>query len=107
MRQNWSRGLEVSGMLGKNWSPGANHQIASCLICCYQSSIPMRLCARLASSELTLLPRSSTTSRTTDSEYLFGAEFFLHRVYPLATTDMGRLCKKPMISALFICKPPL
>jgi hypothetical protein len=21
MRQNWSRGLEVSGMLGKNWSP--------------------------------------------------------------------------------------
>ena len=31
MRQIGSRGLEVtdvSGMLGKNWSPGANHQIA-------------------------------------------------------------------------------
>ena len=53
-------------------------KIASCLICCYQSSIPMRLCARLASSKLTLLRRSSTTSRTTDSEYLFWAEFFLH-----------------------------
>jgi hypothetical protein len=63
-------------MLGKNWSPGANHQIPYCLICRYQSTIPMRLCARLASSKLTLLPRSSTTSRTTDSEYLFGPSFF-------------------------------
>jgi len=38
----------------------------------------MRLGARLASTKLTLFPRSSTTSRTTDSEYLFWAEFPLH-----------------------------
>jgi hypothetical protein len=34
--------------------------------------------ARLACTKLTLLPRGSTTSRTTDSEYLFQAEFFFH-----------------------------
>src|SRR5882762_11423417 len=56
----------------------------------------------LASAKLTFLPRSSTTSRTTDSEYLFGAECFLHRVCPLVTTDMGRLCRKAMTSALSI-----
>jgi hypothetical protein len=38
----------------------------------------MRLVARLASTELTLLPGRSTTSRTTGSEYLFLAEFFFH-----------------------------
>jgi hypothetical protein len=27
--------------------------------------------------------------------------------YAFVTTDMGRLCRKPVISALFICKPPL
>ena len=31
----------------------------------------MRLCAGRADGKLTLLPRSSTTSRTTDAEYLF------------------------------------
>jgi hypothetical protein len=39
----------------------------------------MRFYAGLASTKLTLLPRSSTSSRTTDSEYLFWAELFLHR----------------------------
>ncbi len=29
------------------------------------------------------------------------------RVYTLLATDMGRLCKKAVISALFICSPPL
>ena len=29
------------------------------------------------------------------------------RVYVYLLTDMGRLSRKPMISALFICKPPL
>ena len=38
----------------------------------------MRLCAGLTSAKLTPFPRSSTTSWTTDSEYLFGAEFSLH-----------------------------
>ena len=28
-------------------------------------------------------------------------------VYALVTTDMGRFCRKLLISALFICKPPL
>src|ERR1700674_1940699 len=40
----------------------------------------MRLGARLASTKLTLLPRSSTTSRTPDGEYLFWEEFFFHGV---------------------------
>jgi hypothetical protein len=39
-------------------------------IFCDQSPVPMRLAARLASIELTLLTRTSTASRTTDSEYL-------------------------------------
>ena len=38
----------------------------------------MRLGARLATTKLTLRLRSSTTSWTTDSEYLFWAEFFFH-----------------------------
>lgn len=40
----------------------------------------MRLVARLASVKFALLPRTSTTSGTTDSECLFWAEFFFHRV---------------------------
>jgi hypothetical protein len=28
-------------------------------------------------------------------------------VYALRTTDMGRFSRKPLIRALFICKPPL
>jgi hypothetical protein len=86
----------------------------------------MRIGARLASVKFTLLPRSGSTSRTLNSEYLLRAEFFGHTnlhvqkvvnytssgkpirtVYAFVTTDMGRFCRKPMISALFICKPPL
>jgi hypothetical protein len=47
-------------------------------ICCDQSAVAMRLRAQLASAKRTLLPRSSTTSRTTDSEYLFWIEFLFH-----------------------------
>jgi hypothetical protein len=86
----------------------------------------MRLGAWLAGAEFTLLSRSGSTGRTSDSECLFGAEFFCHtnltyngmlnstvpgspsgRVYTLLTTDMGRFCRKALISALFICSPPL
>jgi hypothetical protein len=28
-------------------------------------------------------------------------------VYALLTTDIGRFCRKALMSALFICKPPL
>jgi hypothetical protein len=38
----------------------------------------VRLGAGLTSAKLTLFFRSSTTGWTTDSEYLFGAEFSLH-----------------------------
>ena len=38
----------------------------------------MRLCAGLTSAKLTPFSRSGTTGRTTDSEYLFGAELSLH-----------------------------
>ena len=38
----------------------------------------MGLISRLARTEFTLLPRRSIASRTTDSEYLFYAEFFFH-----------------------------
>ncbi|HZW97208.1 MAG TPA: hypothetical protein VFF64_29965, partial [Candidatus Eremiobacteraceae bacterium] len=47
-------------------------------ICCHQSAIAMRLCARQPSTKLTLLPRNSTTSRTTHREYLFWAEDPFH-----------------------------
>lgn len=45
----------------------------------------MRVGARLAGAKLTLLPRSSTTGRTMDGEYLFWAEFFFHlgKIMPL------------------------
>jgi hypothetical protein len=51
--------------------------LASC-ICCNQSAVTMRLGAGLTSAKLTLFHRSSPTGWTTDSEYLFGAEFSLH-----------------------------
>jgi hypothetical protein len=38
---------------------------------CNQASVTMRIGARLAAGKLTLLPRSGSTGRTTDSEYLF------------------------------------
>jgi hypothetical protein len=38
----------------------------------------MRLGAWLAGAEFTLLSRSGSTGRTSDSECLFGAEFFCH-----------------------------
>ena len=38
---------------------------------CDQSAVTMRLFAEQASRKLTLLPRSSTTGRTPDREYLF------------------------------------
>ena len=34
-------------------------------------------------------------------------QFPMWTVYGFVTTDMGRVCRKPLISALFICKPPL
>jgi hypothetical protein len=43
--------------------------------CCDQSAVAMRLCAGHAGDQLALLCRLGTTSRTTDSEYLFWAEF--------------------------------
>jgi hypothetical protein len=78
----------------------------------------------LAGAEFTLLPRSGSTGRTANREYLLWAEFFCHTnlhvqkvghqfrkpiwmVYALLITDMGRFCRKALISALFICKPPL
>ena len=56
----------------------ANWHLASC-ICCNQSAVTMRISAGLTSAKLTPFPRSSTTGWTTDSEYLFGADFSLHR----------------------------
>ena len=46
--------------------------------CCDQSAVAMRLFAGLTSAQLALLSRLGTTSRTTDSEYLFWAEFSFH-----------------------------
>jgi len=69
------------------------------------------------------LSRSASTSRTANSEHLLWAEFSctqtstfkswstrtvpLWTVYALLTMDMGRFCRKALMSALFICKPPL
>jgi hypothetical protein len=58
-------------------------------VCCDQSAVPMRLVARLASVKLALLPRSGTTSRTRDSEYLFWAEFCFHEGDNAAKTCTG------------------
>src|SRR5579863_4626118 len=51
--------------------------VASCSGC-NQSAVTMGLGAGLTGGKLALFSRSSTTSWTTDSEYLFGADFFLH-----------------------------
>src|SRR5579863_7735572 len=45
---------------------------------CNQSAVTMWLGAGLTGGKLALFSRSSTTSWTTDSEYLCGANFFLH-----------------------------
>jgi hypothetical protein len=84
----------------------------------------MRIGTRLARAKCTLLSRLGSTSRATDGEHVFWAEFFFHHkpaptkagqleqrrlwtVYALLTMDMGRFCRKALISALFICKQPL
>jgi len=95
-------------------------------ILCDPYAVAMRTGARLPSAEFTILSRSSPTGRTSDAEYLFWAEFFCHTtstykrvvnwtssgkpawaVYVLLTTDIGRFCRKALMSALFICNPPL
>ena len=80
------------------------------LVFCYQSAVAMRIGARLASGKFALFPRSSTTSRTANSEYLLRAQFFCHKpprtklvnydrfgkpiwAYSFVTTDSGRFCK--------------
>src|SRR5450631_1914163 len=65
-------GNVLNTVLLRSWGLGS--------ICCDQSAVTMRLVARLASIKLTFLPRTSTTSRTTDSEYPCWAEFFFHGV---------------------------
>jgi hypothetical protein len=96
------------------------------LIFCDPHAVAMRGGARLTSAEFTLFTRSGSTSRTANSQHLLRAEFFcqtnLHvqkgrqldqfrkpiwTVYALLITDMGRFCRKALISALFICRPPL
>src|SRR6202035_3954324 len=79
----------------------------------------MRTGTGLARAKFTLLSRFGSASRTTDGEHVFRAEFFFHHKLPAGTkihlagsyvlsrTDMGRLCRKLVISSLFICKPPL
>ena len=41
----------------------------------------MRFRAGLTSTKLALFPRSGTTSRPMDSDYLFCGEFFFHRAF--------------------------
>ena len=58
-------------------------------ICCGQSAVTMWVGARLASCKLTLFTRCSTTSRTTDSEYLFWAEFLFHGEIMISNPSTG------------------
>jgi hypothetical protein len=95
-------------------------------ILCDPYTVAMWTGARLPSAEFTILSWSSPTGRTSDGEHLLWNEFFCHTnlhvqkgrqrtrsgdpvwtVYALLTTDIGRLCRKALMSALFICKPPL
>jgi len=59
--------------------------------------------AGLTSAKLTLFFRSSTTGWTTDSEYLFGAEFSLHgkKITPIPFAGMVNLEQfRQLLSAL-------
>jgi hypothetical protein len=47
-------------------------------VCCDQSAVTVRIGARLAGAEFAPLPWTGSTSRTSDSEYLFCADGFLH-----------------------------
>jgi hypothetical protein len=47
-------------------------------VCCDQSAVTVRIGARLASAEFAPLPWTGSTSRTSDSEYLFCADGLLH-----------------------------
>jgi hypothetical protein len=67
-------GTAISGSFGSV----LNNALLGLRIFCDHSAVAMRIGAGLASAKLTLLPRSSTTSRTRDSECLFWTEFFFH-----------------------------
>src|ERR1700676_2648778 len=71
----WRFRLLYSHLIGVAYG-AVEHNIRS--ICCHQSTVTMRFRAGLTSSKLALFPRSGTTSRTMDSEYLFWADFFFH-----------------------------
>ena len=54
-------------------------------IFCGQSAVEMRSHTRLPAAEFTLLSRSGPAGRTSDGEYLFGAEFSSHQTPSTAT----------------------
>jgi hypothetical protein len=58
----------------------------------------MRVCAGLTSAEFTLLPRSGSTSRTANSEYLLRAERFCHT--NLHVPKGGQLDQFPHVDGL-------
>jgi hypothetical protein len=58
----------------------------------------MRLCAGQASSKLTLLPRSSATGRTAESEYLFWVRFSFHGGEILPQTHVQEMVNVEQLS---------
>jgi hypothetical protein len=95
---------------------------------CNQASVMMRIGARLAALSSHFSPGAAPQvgQRTLSIFFRLSCVFAMNhrasvakfdqsskgeipsgRVYAYFLTDMGRLSRKPMISALFICKPPL
>jgi hypothetical protein len=56
---------------------------------------------------LSSLPIKTSQCKKSDLLTSVGSPILEPGAYPFVTTDMGRLCRKALISALFICKPPL
>jgi hypothetical protein len=69
-------------------------------IFCDQSAVYVGIVTRLACAKFTPLPRSSSTSRTGESEHLFWAEFlFLHKLPCTETASIRPVPGNPSASA--------
>jgi hypothetical protein len=66
----------------------------------------MRLCAGLASTKLALLPRSSTTRWTADSEYLLWIPFFPHGRTIMLHDDRTRMVTFEQCAVRITLKTP-
>jgi len=85
-------------LVSSHFSPGAAPQVGQQTV-----NIFFRLSCVFMDRDVAMNHRASVAKLEQSSK----REIPSGRVYAYLLTDMGRLSRKPMISALFICKLPL